>query len=233
MRFTSLPREWGLRLPTSYLGIVGTSWRTGRGAGGRRAAGEEVGIDSRFRRRRNFCCRCSVRRSSDQEDTPSSPHPLVISLAPTKIDVHANVAVMPLRFVATIGIVALTAQCHGFVTPSSDGSPSFLTPPNKRHGQLYYRNADDPGSNSDLSQGVASAMDVRSFLTQRCIQSFMYLLVSTRDVHTVWWLDKVVNPVIVNNYWVENEEAFSPGDGGSAYENDQRYVDCLRDAVEF
>ena len=141
---------------------------------------------------------------------------------------------MPLRFVATIGIVALTAaQCHGFVTPSSDGSPSFLTPPNKRHGQLYYRNADDPGSNSDLSQGVASAMDVRSFLTQRCIQSFMYLLVSTRDVHTVWWLDKVVNPVIVNNYWVENEEAFSPGDGGSAYENDQRYVDCLRDAVEF
>lgn len=66
-------------------------------------------------------------------------------------------------------------------------------------------------------------MDVRSFLTQRCIQSFMYLLVSTRDVHTVWWLDKVVEPVIVNNYW-ENEEEYFPGDhGGNTYrENDQR-----------
>lgn len=51
----------------------------------------------------------------------------------------------------------------------------------------------------------------------------MYLLVSTRDVHTVWWLDKVVEPVIVNNYW-ENEEEYFPGDhGGNTYrENDQR-----------
>ena len=127
---------------------------------------------------------------------------------------------MSLRLVATIGVVALAARCHGFVTPS-DGFPSFLTPPNKGHRQLNYRYADDHDSSSDLSQGLAPVMDVRSFLTQRCIQSFMYLLVSTRDVHTVWWLDKVVEPVIVNNYW-ENEEDFFPGDGSTYRENDQR-----------
>lgn len=32
-------------------------------------------------------------------------------------------------------------------------------------------------------------MDVRNFLTQRAVQSFMFLLDSCRDPHTVKWLE--------------------------------------------
>ncbi|KAL9181288.1 hypothetical protein ACHAXT_010093 [Thalassiosira profunda] len=49
-----------------------------------------------------------------------------------------------------------------------------------------------------------AAQDLRSFLTQRCIQSFMYLLAETRDLHTVGWLDRFVRPITVNNYWEED-----------------------------
>lgn len=53
-----------------------------------------------------------------------------------------------------------------------------------------------------------STQDVRSFVTQRCIQSFMFLLASTRDLHTVWWLDNFTQPITINMYdWDIDEEA--------------------------
>jgi hypothetical protein len=64
--------------------------------------------------------------------------------------------------------------------------------------------------------------DIRSFLTQRSIQSFMYLLASTRDLHTVQWLDNFTKPVIINNYWEESDGIANPGVGDAFREGDKR-----------
>lgn len=74
------------------------------------------------------------------------------------------------------------------------------------------------------SSPAASVQDIRLFLTQRCIQSFMFLLSSTRDLHTVGWLDRFVQPITINNYWNE-DVAYKPGAGDTFRENDKRYVD--------
>ncbi len=59
---------------------------------------------------------------------------------------------------------------------------------------------------SDDNGGVA-AQDVRLFLTQRSIQSFMFLLAATRDLHTVWWLDNFIQPITINNYWDDDADS--------------------------
>mmetsp|Transcript_6410 Transcript_6410/g.10417 ORF Transcript_6410/g.10417 Transcript_6410/m.10417 type:complete len:448 (-) Transcript_6410:2415-3758(-) len=83
---------------------------------------------------------------------------------------------------------------------------------------------DDNDNNSTEDDGMlsTSTQDVRSFLTQRCIQSFMYLLASTRDLHTVWWLDNFTQPITINLYdWDIDEEA-KPGAEDTFRENDKR-----------
>ena len=69
---------------------------------------------------------------------------------------------------------------------------------------------DDNDNKSTEDDGMlsTSTQDVRSFVTQRCIQSFMYLLASTRDLHTVCWLDSFTQPITINLYdWDIDEEA--------------------------
>jgi hypothetical protein len=68
---------------------------------------------------------------------------------------------------------------------------------------------------------------LRSFLTHRCLQSFMFLLASTRDLHTVRWLDNMTKPVIINNYWDEDDGNANPGVGDAFREGDKKYVFCL------
>lgn len=52
----------------------------------------------------------------------------------------------------------------------------------------------------------------------------MFLLASTRDLHTVRWLDNFTRPVIINNYWEEDEEEANPGVGDAFRESDKRYA---------
>mmetsp|Transcript_15918 Transcript_15918/g.33190 ORF Transcript_15918/g.33190 Transcript_15918/m.33190 type:complete len:488 (+) Transcript_15918:226-1689(+) len=67
-----------------------------------------------------------------------------------------------------------------------------------------------------------TAQNVRQFLTQRCLQSFMFLLASTRDLHTVQWLDNFAKPIIVNNYWEDDGSSANPGVEDSFRESDKR-----------
>lgn len=70
---------------------------------------------------------------------------------------------------------------------------------------------DDNDVDKDDDTMSASAQDLRSFVTQRCIQSFMFLLASTRDLHTVWWLDNFIQPITINNYdWDLDDEDAKP-----------------------
>jgi hypothetical protein len=81
---------------------------------------------------------------------------------------------------------------------------------------------DNDGENSSSNEATsAQAQDIRLFLTQRTIQSFMFLLASTRDLHTVAWLDRFVQPITINNYWNE-DVAHKPGAGDTFRENDKR-----------
>ena len=73
-------------------------------------------------------------------------------------------------------------------------------------------NNDDDGisSEDDGTTMSATAQDLRSFVTQRCIQSFMFLLASTRDLHTVWWLDNFTQPITINNYDWDTDDDLKP-----------------------
>jgi hypothetical protein len=79
-------------------------------------------------------------------------------------------------------------------------------------------------SNTQDLPADPNPQEIRSFLTQRSIQSFMFLLASTRDLHTVQWLDNFTKPVIINNYWEEEDDQVNPGVGDAFRENDKRYV---------
>ena len=68
---------------------------------------------------------------------------------------------------------------------------------------------DDHSNDNDVSIDETTVQDLRSFISQRCIQSFMFLLASTRDLHTVKWLDSFVRPITLNNYWEEDEVSSS------------------------
>jgi len=95
-------------------------------------------------------------------------------------------------------------------------SPSTLS---NHHEPLYHfrlamisdssiSDDNDNESTEDDEMLPASVQDLRSFLTQRCIQSFMFLLASTRDLHTVSWLDNFTQPITINLYdWDIDDEA--------------------------
>lgn len=89
--------------------------------------------------------------------------------------------------------------------------PRFLSPSTvPKHGsvhQIRFAMISDSSSSDDNDNGStedemlsAPAQDLRSFVTQRCIQSFMFLLASTRDLHTVSWLDNFTKPITINLY---------------------------------
>jgi len=79
----------------------------------------------------------------------------------------------------------------------------------------------DSNRNDDDDMPEA-AQDLRLFVTQRCIQSFMYLLATcTHDLHTVGWLNDFIQPITINNYWDEDED-LKPGSEDSFRENDKR-----------
>lgn len=93
------------------------------------------------------------------------------------------------------------------------------------HGLESKANADDSDDSSNTNdeyEGVsAEAQDLRLFITQRCIQSFMYLLASTRDLHSVSWLDEFVQPITINNYWDE-DIGHKPGSEDTFRANDEK-----------
>jgi len=58
-------------------------------------------------------------------------------------------------------------------------------------------------------------IDVRMFLTQRSIQSFLFLLASVNDVHTIKWMDDFTQPIVKTQV----EEAGQEEEGASAENN--------------
>lgn len=130
---------------------------------------------------------------------------------------------------ATILLLA-TSPCYAFHSPhfrhsnlalprSSSSTTSFS------NVKQFVHNRPSASAHSDDDSEV-SAQDVRLFLTQRCIQSFMFLLAATRDLHTVWWLDNFVQPITINNYW-DDDVDHKPGAADTFRENDKRYVIIL------
>lgn len=103
--------------------------------------------------------------------------------------------------------------------------PSILPSRKRRTHVLFASDSNDvdtPSSYEEPSYMPTTAQDLRQFLNQRTIQSFMYLLSSTRDLHTVAWLDNFTRPIIVNNYWAD--ESRSNSDEIAYRESDKKYV---------
>jgi len=65
---------------------------------------------------------------------------------------------------------------------------------NNNNNNNHHRNYEDALAHNQRRT------DVRIFLTQRAIQSFMFLLVSTRDPHTVNWFEKTYQCNNLNSY---------------------------------
>ncbi|KAL7541842.1 hypothetical protein ACHAXR_011268 [Thalassiosira sp. AJA248-18] len=118
--------------------------------------------------------------------------------------------------------------CSTFQLPRHPNFCLTQSPSGYFHGHLQHHldasgSADNDrvlDSNDEDDEMPAPAQDLRLFVTQRCIQSFMFLLASTRDLHTVWWLDDVVQPITVNNYWDEDDD-YKPGSGDTFRANDK------------
>ena len=106
-------------------------------------------------------------------------------------------------------LLSLASPCFAFQF-SHPNSP--LRRSNCKHCAVSSENDDE---------AAATTQDVRLFLTQRCIQSFMFLLAATRDLHTVWWLDDFVQPITINNYW-DDDVDLKPGAADTFRENDKR-----------
>lgn len=153
-----------------------------------------------------------------------------------------------LFLVFLISPLLLSQSSHAFIAPvrrlaKIPSSPnnrmlaeSFHPPRNKsskvksfRQETFHHLSApnkgEDEGDYFDESDDLyvpTTAQDVRQFLTQRCLQSFMFLLASTRDLHTVQWLDNFTKPIIVNNYWEDDGSSANPGVEDSFRESDKR-----------
>ncbi len=133
-----------------------------------------------------------------------------------------------LMIAGRILVLLATSPCSAFQLPnfrhsnlalprSSSPTTSFSNVKHFVQNRLSAQRDDD---------GEVTAQDVRLFLTQRCIQSFMFLLAATRDLHTVWWLDNFVQPITINNYW-DDDVYHKAGAADNFRENDKRYVIIL------
>ncbi len=67
-----------------------------------------------------------------------------------------------------------------------------------------------------------SPMDFRLFLTQRCLQSFMFLVLSMKDPHTIKWLDDFTQPIIQLDPVSELDRNLAFGKDSSYVANDQK-----------
>ena len=54
---------------------------------------------------------------------------------------------------------------------------------------LFYVHDDNEHSEESLTRNNKARTDVRNFLTQRSIQSFVFLLGQVRDEHTARWME--------------------------------------------
>lgn len=130
-----------------------------------------------------------------------------------------------LMIARAITLLFVTSPCFAFhssnlrhanlgIPWSSSSTNSFSYAIHDLHNRLCAQRDD----NDDVA-----AQDVRAFLTQRSIQSFMFLLAATRDLHTVWWLDNFIQPITINNYWDDDADS-KPGSADTFRENDMRQV---------
>ncbi len=142
-------------------------------------------------------------------------------------------------FHVSASLLLAVPHCFAFHLPCSNNRQSNLVLPRSpsalfsdgRHqhqrlvGLAAAGSADDSealGSHDKNDEIPESAQDLRLFLTQRCIQSFMYLLATcTHDVHTAGWLDDFVQPITIDNYWDEDKN-LEPGSKDTFLENDKR-----------
>ena len=86
----------------------------------------------------------------------------------------------------TLSAVTVT-QCHAFSNPVSiRNSISLCQQRQQVSGALYATSKENANSNSNNQKARTC---VRNFLTQRSIQSFMFLLNEMRDPHTNAWME--------------------------------------------
>jgi len=78
---------------------------------------------------------------------------------------------------------------------------------------LFSSQQDENDDDTPISHETVNN-DVRMFLSQRTIQSFMFLLTQTRDIHTLNWLDRFLKP-ITNRNNARSEEAVVESISGS------------------
>lgn len=83
--------------------------------------------------------------------------------------------------------LGMARVCHGFVVPTQSTGRDWLRPTNQvRHASYSYGDENEEA----LARARNDArVDVRNLLTQRAIQSFMYLCESLRDPHSGKWIE--------------------------------------------
>ncbi|CAB9511194.1 expressed unknown protein [Seminavis robusta] len=94
-----------------------------------------------------------------------------------------------MRLVVVVSVMAALPMAVSFVTPSARSHVAVKTPTT-----LFYRDDVPPIGSSPHWE---TPNDFNQFLTQCSIQSFMFLLNSLSDVHTMQWLQDFTDPVLM------------------------------------
>jgi len=110
-------------------------------------------------------------------------------------------------------LAAIAVGTTAFLAPKLHSSASALRKPQSNHfgrtnaafsfasSSTYLSSSSSPGSDSNSGNAFPKARtDIRNFLTQRSIQSFVYLLNQCREEHTVQWLEKKLDFTSIDNF---------------------------------
>lgn len=134
-------------------------------------------------------------------------------------------------FHAAVTLALLDLCCNAFISPSASARARFLASPVQKgaagqgdrcriHESCLLFATEEGDATAGSATGTEN--DFRSFLNQCTIQSFMFLLRSTRDPHTIRWLDNFTRPVVDQDYidaWKSQVDGVGV-DGSSYMDND-------------
>eukprot|EP00537_Pseudo-nitzschia_pungens_P010027 CAMPEP_0172390518 /NCGR_PEP_ID=MMETSP1061-20121228/7143_1 /TAXON_ID=37318 /ORGANISM="Pseudo-nitzschia pungens, Strain cf. pungens" /LENGTH=663 /DNA_ID=CAMNT_0013120917 /DNA_START=230 /DNA_END=2221 /DNA_ORIENTATION=+ len=96
------------------------------------------------------------------------------------------------------------AQSHSQSASASASGPTHQVVPSSSSGVVGLSLSSSPDHNTPSGGGEGffpkARTDIRYFLTQRSIQSFVYLLNQCREEHTVRWLEKTLDFTSIDNF---------------------------------
>jgi len=158
-----------------------------------------------------------------------SQSPVLLEIAGTMLKQRRMMLVKQWQ-VASLLLAILHLNCSDAFTPFSNHASETSLGPSEEFKQTWsIASPTRLGSTMDEHESMEGERlhsqdeDFRTFLNQCCVQSFMFLLRTNRDPHTIRWLDNFTQPALKDYAW---KPASPPKfEDESSYVNDYNMLD--------